>query len=168
MLISVVQRLVIMAVLWLAVTEAAPGALAYGVVIVPVVTLVSYVVVPARRRRGAGHLLTRAAAAVRLAGWILARSLIGGADVARRAFTLPRTDIAPAWMTYRTMLTTRAGRVGFALVMNLMPGTLSARLDGDVLEIHVISSGMDVQEQLGALETRIARIEGAAQPGGAP
>lgn len=166
MLISVVKRLVVMAVLWLAVTEAASGALGYGAVIVPVVTAATYVIVPARSRRGVGHLVSRATGVVGLVGWILARSLVGGADVARRAFTLPRTDVDPEWMTYRTTLTTRAGRVGLALVMNLMPGSLSAGLDGDLLEVHVISSGMDVHEQLGALEKRIARIEGVDPSGG--
>lgn len=158
---SVVGRVVVIAAVWLAATEASPGALAYGAVAVPLVVAASYVLT-GRPRGGRVRFAGRVRGilwCVELAGWVLWRSVIGGLDVARRALWLPRPDIAPEWFSYTTALATPTARGALALIANLMPGSLTARLDGDRLEVHAISPSLDVAGSLDALEGRIDRIE---------
>jgi multicomponent Na+:H+ antiporter subunit E len=98
---------------------------------------------------------------VGLAGWVLWRSVVGGVDVARRAVRLPRADVDSRWSVYETRLRSRAARVALALVMNLMPGSLSARLDGSRLDVHVIDPALDVHGAIAELEGRLSRVEEA-------
>lgn len=166
MIASVVVRLLVIAVLWFAATEAGPSALGYGLVAVPLVAAATYAVLPRRRLALEGSLARRVGgilSVIPLAGWVLWRSVVGGVDVARRALWLPRPDIAPAWSVYETTLRTRSARVALALVMNLMPGSLSASLDGTRLDVHVIDPDLDVHAAIAALERRLARIEGSAR-----
>lgn len=163
---SAVARLGVAAVLWVAVTEAGASALQYGLVIVPVAAAASYALVPWRRGadRGAGRpravgIVRAAGRTLALSGWILWRSVVGGLDVARRAVWLPRVDVTPVWSVYETRLRSRGARAALALVMNLMPGTLSARLDGALIDVHAIAADMDVEGSIRALEARLAAIE---------
>jgi multisubunit Na+/H+ antiporter MnhE subunit len=163
-IVSLLVRLIAVAVLWAAATELAPSALGYGLVAVPVVVAVTFVLVPLRPSRSRAPVGRRVGGILRLvalAGWVLWRSVVGGIDVARRALWLPRPAIAPEWSVYRTTLSSRAGRVALALVMNLMPGSLSARLDDDRLEVHAIDPAIDVHASIAALEQRLARVERA-------
>ncbi|MDN8550075.1 Na+/H+ antiporter subunit E [Microbacterium sp. NM3R9] len=158
---SVVGRVVVLAGVRLAATEASLDALGYGAVAVPLVVAASYVLTgrPRGGRVGVGRRARGILWCVELAGWVLWRSVVGGLDVARRALWLPRPDIAPEWFAYTTALATPTARGALALVANLMPGSLTARLDGDRLEVHAISPAVDVAGSLDALEGRIARIE---------
>ena len=44
--------------------------------------------------------------------------------------------------------------------VSLLPGTLSAMLDGQALKVHVLDSGGDYMTELKALEKRVARMCG--------
>lgn len=156
---SILTRLALFAVAWLAVTEAAPSTLGYGLVAVPLIVAVSYLLTGPVRRKGNRRPFRAALAAVALFGWVVWRSVVGGIDVSRRALWLPRADIAPEWREHTTELESDAARVALAFVMNLMPGTLSARLDGARMDVHVISPDLDVSGSIAGLERRIRRIE---------
>lgn len=157
---SILTRVALFALAWLAVTEAAPNTLGYGLVAVPLVVGVSYVLTGPVRRSGNRRRPFRAGlAAAALFGWVVWRSVVGGVDVSRRALWLPRADIAPEWRVHTTELESDAARVTLAFVMNLMPGTLSAGLDGARMDVHVISPDLDVSGSIAELERRIRRIE---------
>lgn len=105
---------------------------------------------------------------VRFAPLFLWRSLQGGADVARRAFH-PRLPIAPELIDYPLRLPAGLPRVVLINTVNLLPGTLSAELDGSVLKIHVLEGLGDLIPELKTLEESVARISGvslATSPGG--
>lgn len=162
MIVSVLYRLAVIGVVWVAATEAAVGALGYGVVAVPLVTLATYALTGMPRRRVRMREAVRGSLwALELVGWVLGRSIAGGVDVARRAIWLPRADIAPEWLTHTTRLETPTGRAALALVANLMPGSLTASIDGHEVAVHAISPAVDVAGALASLERRIARIERA-------
>lgn len=164
MIASALLRLAAVTVLWAAATEAASSSLGYGLVAVPLVAAATYAVAPrrhlrqrsdlGRRVRGVLHVLV-------LAGWVLWRSVVGGFDVARRALWMPHTDIDPTWTTYDTSLRTEPGRVALALVMNFAPGSLSARLEGARLDVHMIHPDVGVEASIAALEQRVALVENA-------
>ncbi|WP_284250180.1 Na+/H+ antiporter subunit E [Litorihabitans aurantiacus] len=182
---SIVLRALLIALVWVAVTEADASALVYAAPAIAVGVGVSLVVTggPARGRRGGDAVrgtARRAAALASLTGWILARSVAGGVDVARRTLRLPHADVDPCWTTVECRLPAGAPRVVFAFVMNLMPGTLTATVrDADgaddgtddggsggeggraVLDVHVISPELDVAGAAVELERRLA----AALPG---
>lgn len=164
MVVSILVRTVVIAAAWCAVTELRPSALVYALAAVPIGVAATYMVTGLPRRGrplGFSRGFTATAASLRLLGWLARSAIAGGGDVARRALWLPRPDVDPAWVTRRTSLATAAGRVTLALATNLTPGTLSARIDGDELEIHVITTELDLDAALAALETRIAAIERA-------
>lgn len=164
MVVSVIIRTIVIAAAWFAVTELRPSAIVYALAAVPVGVAATYLVTGMPARGGSLRLsrgVAATAASLRFVGWIARSAIVGGGDVARRALWLPRPDVDPTWVTRRTTLATAAGRVTLALAINLTPGTLSARIDGDELEIHVITTELDVDAAVTALEARIAAIERA-------
>lgn len=101
--------------------------------------------------------------ALRFAPFFLGQSLLGGWDVALRALR-PSLPIAPAFLSYRTRLPPGAARVLFFDAITLLPGTLSAELDGDHVLVHAVDAGAAPREGLEDLERRVARLFGP-EPG---
>lgn len=85
------------------------------------------------------------------------QSLRGGVDVAWRAFH-PGLPIHPCLVHYPLRLRETPARVFMANVVSLLPGTLSADLEGDSLVVHALDGRLPVTEQLRALESRVARL----------
>lgn len=84
-------------------------------------------------------------------------SLRGGVDVAARALN-PRLPIDPAVLRYTMKLDDTKARVLMANAVTLLPGTLSADLQGNVLEVHVLSASDSSQATLAVLERRVADV----------
>jgi multicomponent Na+:H+ antiporter subunit E len=166
MIASIATRVLVIAAVWLAVTELRPSALVYALVAVPLVVAATYVITGAPRRghrRGIAGSVALVVAIARCGGWVAGSAVVGGADVARRALALPHADIDPVSMSHRTRLRTPAGRTALALLLNLTPGTLTSRLSGDVIDVHVITTEMDIAATLDALEGRLEAIERAGR-----
>jgi multicomponent Na+:H+ antiporter subunit E len=85
------------------------------------------------------------------------QSLRGGLDVARRALH-PRLPLNPSLVRYPLRLEETPAQVFMANVVSLLPGTLSADLEGSVLIVHALDTGLPVAEQLHALESRVAHL----------
>lgn len=85
----------------------------------------------------------------------LRSSLRGGIDVARRALH-PRMPVNPGWIAYRTDLPKGLPRVVFGSETSLLPGSLVAGGRGDVLYVHCLDTGLDVEDSLCKEEARIA------------
>lgn len=154
---TVVLRLLLGTGGWWAITEADGSMAGYGLAAVPLAVAVSVLVLPPSRSRGRWG--SRAAAFAALLGWFLTRSVTGAVDVSRRALTR-RVDLDPGFVTHRFTSRSVGVRVAVVDLMNLMPGSLSARLDGDVLELHVLDVAMPVPETVAELERRVAAVAG--------
>lgn len=89
-----------------------------------------------------------------LAGFFLRSSFLGGLDVARRALH-PRLPVRPGFVTYRSELAHGPPLTLFMAVISLLPGTLSVRLEGRLLTLHVLDRDADTRAALIALEQRI-------------
>jgi multicomponent Na+:H+ antiporter subunit E len=146
------RRAVVLSVLWWVVAEGRGGWLVAAPVILAAAAA-SLALQPAGRRR------LRLLAAARVLPWFLGRSLAAGADVALRAFA-PRPRIDPGFVRLRTRLADPAARVLLADTLSLVPGTLSAGLDGDALELHVIDRGVPVERSVREAEARVAALLG--------
>lgn len=85
-------------------------------------------------------------------------ALTGSIDVAYRALN-PRLPIAPSFERYGIRLPDEGpSRVLFVNVVSLLPGTLSADLEGDALTVHGLTGATDTIDRVKALEIRIAAI----------
>jgi multicomponent Na+:H+ antiporter subunit E len=93
-------------------------------------------------------------------------SFRGGIDVAGRVLR-PRLDLAPGLVDYRLGLTSNAARVFFINLVSLLPGTLTADLDGDRMRVHALNLGADPLPGVRRLEQRVAALFREALPAGA-
>ena len=98
---------------------------------------------------------------LRFVPFFLIRSLLGGADVAWRAFH-PSLPIAPDLIEYPLRLSPGLPRVFMANTVSLLPGTLSAALDRNVLKVHVLDCRRGVLAELKVVEQRVARMFGTS------
>jgi multicomponent Na+:H+ antiporter subunit E len=93
------------------------------------------------------------------AGLFLRESVRGGLDVARRTLG-PTLQIAPGFHRYRLHISHPAARTLLINCIGLLPGTLTADLDGDHAILHLLDAGQDPAPQLHRLEASIARLFG--------
>lgn len=143
-----VLRGVVLAAVWLILAGAELEPLLMGVICVPLATWLSLRLMP-------GGVPVRPGMVIALAPRFIWRSLIGGLDVARRAFD-PRLPIRPGWIEIATTLPD-GGKVALGGELSLMPGTLSAGVDGDRLLIHALDLGQDVEAACRDEERRVRR-----------
>ena len=94
---------------------------------------------------------------LRFLPFFLLRSLLGGMDVAWRAFK-PDLPIAPDFIEYPIRLPQGLPRVLMANIVNLLPGTLTAEFRQDVLIIHVLDSRQHFLSELEDVERNVARM----------
>jgi multicomponent Na+:H+ antiporter subunit E len=128
--------------------------LASWIIGVPVVACAAFLAtaMPAGRRwrlRGAGL--------PSFLAFFLLESLRGGFDVARRVFH-PRLPVHPGFVTFETTLPEGSPRLLFANVVSLLPGTVSAGIEGNRIRVHALDASLDLNDALRALETRVARL----------
>ena len=89
--------------------------------------------------------------------FFLMRSLLGGADVAWRAIH-PSMPIAPDLIDYPLQLPPGLPQIFMANMVSLLPGTLSAVLDKNILQVHVLDRRQDYIAELKAVERIVARM----------
>jgi multicomponent Na+:H+ antiporter subunit E len=120
-----------------------------GVPVIFFATLASPLVPPSTRWSFAGL--------ARFVPYFIWNSLRGGIDVAARALN-PALPVDPALLRYEMRLETRTARVLMANTVTLLPGTLSADLQGNVLQVHVLNASAAVTDMLDALELRVGDL----------
>ena len=143
-------RAVPLAVLWFVLTGTGdPGTWMIGGPAVLAAALVSLHVIPPLR--------VNIVELLRFTPVFLAQSFSAAFDVAWRTFAL-RPPIAPAQITYDMHLPDGLARVAFMNTVSLLPGTLSAAVEGARLSVHVLDHRRDHTVELARLEQTIARI----------
>lgn len=93
---------------------------------------------------------------LRFLALFVGRSLAGGWDVARRALS-PRMSVAPRMIAFRTRLPAGLPRLVFAHSISLIPGSLLAGLDGDLLSVHLLDGSAEASGELRVMEHDVAR-----------
>ena len=94
--------------------------------------------------------------------WFLWHSLRGGLDVARRALQ-PRMPLHPGFVRYQLTLEPGPSRVFLVNCLSLLPGTLSAELNGDELILHALDTGADVLAEARRAELRVKKLYAIAK-----
>ncbi len=149
--LAVLQRTAFLAAVWLGLAGADPAGLALGGLAVPAALWLSLRLAPPGRSLRLGRLL-------RHLPRFLAGSVVGGVDVARRAFA-PSMPLAPGWVTRSTSLP-GGGRVALGAELSLMPGTLAAGCRGDRLIVHLLDRNAGFEDAIALEEAEIAAILG--------
>jgi len=98
---------------------------------------------------------------VRFLGFFVYGSLVGAADVARRALA-PRLRLDIHQHRHSSRLPAGPPRAVLVAVVSLLPGTLSVRLDDGDLLVHSIAG--DPGERIHHLEQRVAGLFGIPAP----
>jgi multicomponent Na+:H+ antiporter subunit E len=154
-----VRRLALFAVIWWILTGGPADSWLIGAPIVVVAAWLSL-------RLWANPPLSLAGLA-RFVPFFAWQSVAGATDVARRAFQ-PRMPLRPGLVRHRLRLPPGACRVTLANVVSMLPGTLSADLDGDELVIHALDTSKDLHAMVLDLEPRIAAMFGLALDAAVP
>ncbi len=93
------------------------------------------------------------------ARYFIASSWNGGIDIARRALDSAR-PLDPHIDVYRTRLPAGTPRAFFCITISLLPGTLVAAVDEDLLTIHFIGDSRQAESELRRLEDHTALLFG--------
>lgn len=150
---SIVRRLVAAAVLWWVLAGARPDSWAVGLVAIAAAVGASLILMPP----GAGRISVPGLVA--FAGFFIAESLRAGVLVAMRALRRD-PDLRPAVREFRLRVPAGAARTLLVDTMSLLPGTLSAGLAGERLRLHVLDARLPVEQELRAVEARVAALFG--------
>jgi multicomponent Na+:H+ antiporter subunit E len=153
----VVKRILLLAGLWIVLTNGDGSALPFGAVAVAGATWLSFALLPARG--GAVRLLPLFAM---LPGFLW-RSLLGGLDVAWRAFH-PRLPIRPGWVVVQTRLEEGGARAALGGEFSLMPGTLVAGSSRDMLLIHCLDDRAPIEDAVRDEERKLLTVTGGEGP----
>ena len=102
-----------------------------------------------------------------LAAFFLRASVVGGTDVAWRAIH-PRLPIRPGFVHYRCHLLHGPPLTLFMGIVSLLPGTLSVRLEGRLLTVHVLDRDARPADGLRDLERRVAALFPSPRSGQRP
>jgi multicomponent Na+:H+ antiporter subunit E len=104
---------------------------------------------------------------VRFVPFFLMRSLLGGVDVAWRAFH-PGMPIAPDIIEFPLRLPPGLARVFMVNTVSLLPGTMSTEIGENCLMVHVLDGRKEFFSELEDVEQGVARMFGIflIMPGG--
>lgn len=142
---------------WWILTEGASSAFVFGIPVIAAASLVGVGLrAPAPPR---WHLPGLA----RFAGFFLVGSLRGGLAVAAAALA-PRVRISPTVERHQMRLPRGSSQALFLAAVNLMPGTLSVRVDGQTVWLHVLLGGREALGEIERLERRVAAAMGLQLP----
>lgn len=143
------SRGALLAILWWALADGDVASWWFGVPCLLLAVLASLALAPERRY------VVRPLGLAAFVPFFLHRTIRGSIDVAWRALH-PRIPIDPDLVYYDLRVPEGPGRLLFASAINLLPGTVCAKFEGDRLLLHVLDCGAtDLNAELEALERRI-------------
>jgi multicomponent Na+:H+ antiporter subunit E len=150
-IVAVVLYVLVFSFLWLVFGDGSLSSWVVGAPVIVFAVLVSRYLAPLRVPRFNPFYL------VVFFPVFLQLSMAGGVDVARRALSR-EVRLAPGLLEYSLRLDPGTPRVFFMLLITLLPGTLSADIDGDRLSVHVLDTGQENRAALASLEDKVARL----------
>lgn len=96
---------------------------------------------------------------VRFSLFFLSESVRAGIDVALRALH-PKLPLNPGWVHYKLRLPPGSPQILFINAISLLPGTLTADLNDDIVTIHTLLAAAETEPELQSLENRVADLFG--------
>ncbi len=146
-------RLPLFALLWWILIEGKLAGWWYGIPVILMAVLVSLLLLPTPRQSRPWWQTAR------FVGFFLWESLRGGIDVALRAIN-PRRPLNPDLIDYPLRLPEGNARIVLMNTISLLPGTLSANLHDDCLQVHTLDDNPQMMQSLEQVETLVAQLFG--------
>lgn len=153
------HRLLFLGGLWLVLAGTGVKAISVGLFAVPAAIWLSLLLLPPKR-----HLILRRSV-VHFPVFVKG-SLLGGLDVARRAFS-SRLPVSPGWVEVPLQLPD-GGRVAVGAELSLMPGTLAAGARRQRLLVHLLDTEAGFEHAIPREEAAIASMILDRNEGSAP
>ncbi len=153
-LVSMVIRGWLFLFIWWVLTDGDTSSWSIGLPAVMLTIIVSIILIPPT------HLVL--IRVIWFVPFFLIYSFKGALDVAWRVFH-PRLPISPDLIKYPLSLPPGLAQVLMINLVNLLPGTLTAQLEHNVLTIHVLDIGNDFKTELITIEQHVAKIFGSPQ-----
>lgn len=149
-------RLALLMLLWWILADG--GGWGFGLAVALPITVFSLWLAPPARRS------LRLTALPGFVLFFLHQSLRAGWDVARRTLS-PDMALSPALLRVPTGLPSGAPTWWLMAVVSLLPGTLSARIEGGHIDIHCLDDRLDVAGDVRTASRRIAALFGLPEDG---
>ncbi|MCF7983482.1 MAG: Na+/H+ antiporter subunit E [Thiohalocapsa sp.] len=156
--LGLLGRFALFAMLWWLLTDGRSDALVFGLCFAAAAALLSLVIRDPRDPPMQPDLLPTVLRLPLLVPFFFWESLLGGFDVALRAFK-PRLPLAPAMIDYPLRLPAGPAPVMMASLVSLMPGTLAV-VSGNRLRVHVLDKTSSYRDELERLEQHVACVFG--------
>lgn len=147
------MRFLLLAVIWLILTDSDPSGWLFGIVLVPLVAWIRYRLFPVPEYR------IRLLQLPSFFLWFIWQSLLAGTDVARRLLS-PVVPLQPGFRRFRLSLPEGGPRWLLANSLSLLPGTLSVSLEDDTLELHCLDTRDNVRGDVQAAARRVSLLFG--------
>lgn len=144
-------RVVLLFAIWWTLAGGRPDSVVFGLIVVAIASAISLRVLPPGSQR------ISFSGSVRLFAYFLAKSVYAGVQVAWMSLK-PHLDLRPAMVSVTLRLPEEAQRSFLAGMLSLMPGTLSAGLDGNRLILHVLDHRLPVEPEVRSAEDQVARM----------
>lgn len=154
---TIAFRMILLLLVWWALTEGDPSGIGFGLVITTLVTVISVRLFPAATVR------IHPVPFLFFVLFFIGKSMTAGIDVARRLLS-PSLPVNPGYLTFQLNLPEGGPRWLLANTLSLMPGTLSVSLDGDRLNLHCLDTREPVAADVKAVERKVARVFGLSLP----
>ncbi|MFN2361928.1 MAG: Na+/H+ antiporter subunit E [Marinobacter sp.] len=151
--VTMSSRLILLLLVWWALTEGDHSGILFGLVIAVLVMLISWRLFPVGKGR------IRPLPFLSFLLFFLGRSVVAGIDIARRLLA-PSLPVRPGYRTFHLKLPEGGPRWLLANTLSLMPGTLAVNLDGERLELHCLDIRDPIEKDVQAAEQRVARVFG--------
>ena len=90
--------------------------------------------------------------------WLLKEVIISNIDVCRRIIS-PDMPISPVVIKVKSTQETDLGHVIYANSITLTPGTVSMNIDGDIIEVHALTTEGAENLQAGEMNRRVTLME---------
>ena len=148
--------LLLCVLMWFVISKGDPASWIVGL---PCIALAVFAI---ERMHTRGKLSIRAGLLPGFIAWFLWNSFKGGVDVALRA-SRPRLSLQPGFLRYPLRLPQGHARLFLVNVVSLLPGTLSADIEGNELVLHCLDTGADIIVETSDAEQRIAVLFGISQ-----
>jgi len=142
-----------LALLWTGLAGPDPASWVIGAPVIALATALRFAFPPAGRVRVSPF------GALRFVGWFAVASFRGATDVAGRALAW-HVALEPGIRSYHTDLPAGAPRLVFINAITLLPGTLSAEINGGRIDVHMLDTRTDLAAELAPLEARIRALFG--------
>lgn len=141
-------RIIFFSVIWLIITSFSWQSLVLGLPAVIIAALLSKLLA------SNSYQFVSVRGVFQFIGFFIVESFKGGIEIALRAFQ-PTLNVQPHYLVYQTNLKPGIPRILFSSTVSLLPGTLTADINQDVLHVHSLIDSPHINNELSKCEKRV-------------